>query len=95
MRLLIADDDAFFRVELCRALMSLAPAVEFLQATDRKHAMELTRTATGLEMVLLDPDLPGFDGQGGGVLKALRQGDPDTPVVVLSVSERPKEVVAP
>ncbi len=91
IRVLIADDNALFRVGLARLLGNCPEVTVVGQATD---AAEAVRKATLLrpDVVLMDLALPR-----GGSVTATRQMTverPELPVCLLTSSERPADLFA-
>lgn len=90
MKLLLVDDHALVREGLSRLLLGLDGSVEIVEAADGGQALDqIGRHA--LDLVLLDLGLPGTPGLE--VLARIRQDRPDLPVVMLSASERPDDVI--
>jgi len=79
VKLLLVDDHALFREGVALLLASLEPNVEVLQAGSCESAMELIATTTGIEIVLMDLQLPGASGLEA--IRLLRDRYPELPVV--------------
>jgi DNA-binding NtrC family response regulator len=77
-RILILDDERLVRWSLASRLRS--DGMEPLEAGSMSEALQ--QAAKGIDAAILDYRLP--DGDGLSVLKALRQGDPDLPVIMLT-----------
>lgn len=78
-RILVVEDDAFFRVTLCRVLQHHRYAVEW--AEDGLAAVQMYRSG-GYDLVLLDMIMPQQDGVE--TLFALQQLDPCVRLVAMS-----------
>ena len=91
MKLLLVDDHALFREGVALLLASLEPNVEVLQAGSCESAMELIATTTGIEIVLMDLQLPGASGLEA--IRLLRDRYPELPVVAVSSSEDKETVL--
>ena len=78
-KILVADDDPFLR-ELLRDILEQA-GYQVLEAEDGIRALEYYRTASDLDLVILDILMPGRDGLA--VLKEIR-ADSDIPVIMLT-----------
>jgi DNA-binding NarL/FixJ family response regulator len=92
LRILIVDDDAFYR----RGIREILNEQEGLQvvgeAADGDQAVELARDlrSRGLDLVLMDTDMPRVDGVS--TLERLVGDLPELPVVMLSGSMRDAEL---
>jgi len=91
IRILVVDDHTLFRRGLI-ALLSRDP--QFQTVGDAADAGEALRRAQELQpdLILLDNHLPGVNGVD--VLPALREAAPATRVVMLTVSEDERDLVA-
>jgi len=90
MKILVCDDHALFREGLELVLGQLEPGAELSSVGDAESALARVAADDGLDLVLLDLQLPGMDGFAA--LSALRREHPSVPVVVLSASESPADV---
>ncbi|MBI3915748.1 MAG: response regulator transcription factor [Betaproteobacteria bacterium] len=90
MKVLVVDDHTLIREALRNVLAELDPACEVLDAPDGAMALRLAGKHPGLDLVLLDLNLPDMDGFA--VLADLRQRYPATGVVVLSGVKDQKSV---
>jgi EAL domain-containing protein (putative c-di-GMP-specific phosphodiesterase class I) len=79
-RLLIVDDDELVGRVLVRVLRG--KGYEPTLARDGRHASELL--ATGFDLVLTDVNMPNLDGIG--LLRLVREQDPDLPVIMFAGS---------
>src|SRR5690348_8185564 len=80
-RLLVIDDDQLMRKLLSRVLS--AKGYEAVVAQDGAHAKELLDTGT-YDLILTDVHMPKIDGIG--VLRLVRERDPDFPVILFTAS---------
>ena len=92
MKVLVVDDHTLIREALRNVLAELDPECEVLEAPDGATALGLAGKHPGLDLVLLDLNLP--DMGGFAVLADLRQRYPTTGVVVLSGVKDQKSVTA-
>ncbi len=91
MRILLCDDHALFRDGLELVLEQLGEPVELTGVGDAEAALAEVRAGEDdLDLVLLDLGLPGMDGFAA--LERLRRDHPAVPVVMLSASERARDV---
>lgn len=82
-KILIVDDHTIVRQGIIRLLQELLePSPEFDEASSGQEAIDLV-SGNDYNLVLLDISLPGRDGLD--VLRQLRQINPKTPVIVLSM----------
>lgn len=79
MRLLVVEDEAALCSSIAEGLRLDGYEVDTCQ--DGLEALELCGVET-YDLILLDLNLPGLDGME--VLRRLRQGDEETPVLILS-----------
>src|SRR5262249_29279509 len=91
MKILVVDDHPLILAALGHVLKQLETAVEILDAQTAETGRKLAGEHPDLDLVLLDLSLPGTDGFA--LLEEFREQHPATPVVVLSASERPEDVV--
>ena len=87
-RVLVLDDERLVRWSLSERLR--ADGMEPVQAATVAEAMDLA--ARGVDAAILDYHLP--DGDGIAVLRQLRQGDPELPVIMLTANTEIDIVVA-
>ncbi|NWN81371.1 MAG: response regulator transcription factor [Halomonas sp.] len=81
MRFLLVEDDALLADSLLELLRGGGHRVEHLSDGDTALA-RLASAEHGVDLLLLDLNLPGTGGLE--VLEALRQHDPETPVLILT-----------
>jgi DNA-binding NarL/FixJ family response regulator len=82
MKVLVVDDHALIRNALRGVLGQLDGGLAMLEASDSRSAFDLIEAQPGLDLVLLDLNLPGKHGLAA--LEELRTRYPALPVVVLS-----------
>jgi len=88
VRILLVEDDELLGAGVRDALERARHAVEWVQ--DGRHALAALRADT-FDLVILDLGLPGVDGIE--VLRSLRAGGGETPVLVLSARDAPQQRV--
>ncbi|WP_142848803.1 response regulator transcription factor [Telmatospirillum sp. J64-1] len=86
MVVLIADDHALFRYGIKLALESLYNDVTIIQASGADEARKLAHETEGLDLILLDLQMPGLNGISE--LKQYIDTLPDVPVVIVSGSRQ-------
>ncbi len=91
MKILIADDHALFREGLHYTLQTLDSNVEILEAKNGKEVIQLVRHNPDVDLVLMDLDMPDFDGYSG--LTHLRASYPELPVVIVTASEYEQDMI--
>jgi DNA-binding NarL/FixJ family response regulator len=89
MKLLIVDDHPVLREGLAALLRQAWPDIALLQAADAAEGFALADAHPELDIVILDLMLPGMDGLSA--LAEFGRRRPDTPVLVLSSSEDPRD----
>lgn len=90
MKILLIDDHALFGDGLALLLKKQYPDCRLTQALSCGEGLALAEKAKGLDLILLDlqlPDLHGFEG-----LKRLKAARPDLPVVLVSAWASPEVV---
>jgi DNA-binding NarL/FixJ family response regulator len=92
MKILVCDDHALFREGLELVLGHLEADAELVSVGDAEAALAAVAGDDGLDLVLLDLNLPGLSGIDA--LEALRRDHPSVPVVMLSASENANDVRA-
>lgn len=90
MKVLVVDDHTLIREALRNVLAVLDSDCEVLEAPDGATALRLAGEQPGLDLVLLDLNLPDMDGFA--VLSEVRRRYPATGVVVLSGAKDQKSV---
>jgi DNA-binding NarL/FixJ family response regulator len=94
LRILIVDDDVFFRRGL-REILNEAEGIQVVgEAADGQQAIQLARTLRprGLDLVLIDTRLPRLDGIA--TAERLVDADPTLAVVMLSLSSDDSDLFA-
>jgi DNA-binding NarL/FixJ family response regulator len=89
-KILIADDHPLFRGALRLAVTGAVDDPQIIEAADLDAALTAIAKNPGLEIVLLDLNMPGSNGFSG--LMRLRAQHPATPVIVVSGSAEPATV---
>ena len=90
MRLVLADDHVLLLDALQAYLKGLEPDVEVITATDFDQALQHVTRSAGLDLVLLDLNMPGMNGLEG--LRIMKQRFPNLPVVLLSGNAGAKQI---
>ena len=91
VKVLLADDHALFREGLRLVLESLSDGpCQVVEASDFIHALAVLRSDSGVEIGLVDLNMPGMDGFSG--IEALKRAHPDMFLVIVSASEEPGDV---
>lgn len=85
MKLLLVDDHPLFREGVALLLRSIESEVEVLEAGSCEDALELIAGTRGIDIVLMDLQLPGASGLDA--IRAIRERFPEIPVVAVSSSE--------
>lgn len=93
MKILLSDDHPLFREGVKPVLEKLDPDVEIIEAADFPSAFESMRQAGEVDLVLMDLYMPGMSGIDGII--RFRAMFPETPLVVLSASERLEDMQKP
>jgi DNA-binding NarL/FixJ family response regulator len=86
--ILVVDDHPLFLEALQRAIKSVVPAAETVEAMSIETAKAALQGGTGFDLVLLDLSMPGTRGFDG--LLELRSLYPKLPIVVVSAHEDPR-----
>ena len=87
MKFVIADDHPLFRDALKRAVSSLFPEAEMLEADSTASLQNLLEQTDEPDLLLLDLHMPGASGFTG--LVHVRARFPTLPVIVVSGNEEP------
>ncbi len=93
-KVLIADDDYINRKLLTSLLKKELYQVEVLEAVDGKSALELCRTTSDIQLILVDIEMPLIDGSE--FIKRYRNENSSNQVPILAISSndlRVKEVL--
>ncbi len=90
LTILLADDHALFRDGMRYVLQQLADDVEVLDAASFPEAVKLADSHPGVNLVLMDLNMPGSDGALS--VRAFHLRYPEVPLVVVSGSERREDM---
>ena len=90
MKVLIIDDHALFREGLRYLLRSMTDELEYLESENLSRLSDLAREHPHLDLILLDLNISGADGLTS--LADIQQFWQNTPVVVVTVSERQSDI---
>lgn len=90
LTILLADDHALFRDGMRYVLQQLADDVEILDAASFPEAVKLADSHPGVNLVLMDLNMPGSDGALS--VRAFHLRNPEVPLVVVSGSERREDM---
>ena len=82
MHALVVDDDRLLREVVCEYLQEEGFAVSM--AADGTEALELVRRGAGVDVIVLDDEMPRLNGRE--LLSALRAEGREVPVVLVSGS---------
>jgi DNA-binding NarL/FixJ family response regulator len=91
VKILIIDDHLLVREGLKGVLKQVDAAAEILEAGNAAEAFRAVEATPNLDLILLDLTLP--DDRGFAVLSRFRRSHADIPVVVLSASTDPADVM--
>jgi DNA-binding NarL/FixJ family response regulator len=91
MKLLLVDDHTLFREGVALLLRSLESSVEVLEAGSCEAALETLAVNDGVDIALMDLQLPGASGVDA--IRAMRERHPDLPLVAVSSSEDKRTVL--
>lgn len=91
MKVLLLDDHPLVRSALESVIRSLGREVNVLSVANAAQARECLTEAGPIDLALLDLNLP--DGDGFSLMAEWRRAYPDMPVVIISASEQPGDVM--
>lgn len=91
-RVLVADDHELFRDAIKRLVSDAWPGVVLDEAGDLDGALEHLAHENSIDLVLIDLKMPGLNGPES--LAALREGYPDSKLIVVSASESKDDILA-
>lgn len=91
MKVLLLDDHPLVRSALESVIRSLGCEVTVLPVATAIQARSCLTEAGPIDLALLDLNLP--DGDGFSLMAEWRRAYPDMPVVIISASEQPSDVV--
>ena len=92
MKALVVDDHPLIQEAIGNVLRQLDARAQIVVADDAERGLAAAGDGRGLDLVLLDLNLPGLSGLDA--LKRFRRKLPDVPVVVLSAASDASTVVA-
>ncbi len=90
MKILLADDHPLFREGVKQVLGQLGEQTTIIDAQDYPSLFVQAQNNPGLDLALIDLNMPGMPGHHG--IREFRQRFPDVPLVVLSASESPQDI---
>ncbi|SOD96769.1 response regulator [Caenispirillum bisanense] len=90
MRIILADDHELVRAGIKPFLAGLADDMEVVECGDLPEALDLGARAP-VDLVILDLSMPGMNGDEG--LRSALAAFPGTPVVMLSASTQPADIL--
>jgi DNA-binding NarL/FixJ family response regulator len=91
MKVLLADDHALFREGVRLVLKDLVGGdIDVVEANDHLQALAAVQADHGIEIALIDLNMPGMTGFAA--LEALKAAAPDLHVVIVSASEDPRDI---
>jgi two-component system, NarL family, nitrate/nitrite response regulator NarL len=88
VRLLVADDHDLIRDMVEGLVEDLADDLRVYHAGTLPQALDLARSTSALDLILLDVRMPGMNGLAG--LKTMREARPDVPIIVMSGDTDPE-----
>lgn len=88
MRIILADDHELVRAGIKPFLSDLSAELDIVECADLPSALEKGQA----DLVILDLSMPGMNGEEG--LRAALDAFPGKPVVVLSASAQPGDILA-
>ncbi len=89
MKILLIDDSRTMR-DIARSVLVQLGDVEVLEASSGEDGLNMARTMVP-DLVLVDDTMPGMDGLA--FVRALREDDDATPVVLVGSDNRQERVV--
>ncbi len=92
MKVLIADNHALHRIGMRELLRELDPEVAVVEVGTFDSALNAVKQEPAFDLLVLDIDMPGMAGVDG--VAALHRRAPDTPLLVVTDTERPEAVRA-
>jgi DNA-binding NarL/FixJ family response regulator len=91
VRVLVCDDDALFAEALSTTLAADQRLEVIGVAHDGREALEIIRTDTNIDVVLLDVDMPRMNGIE--TLRALRAAPTPSPAVIILTGATDNELI--
>ena len=90
MKVLLVDDHSLFRAGMRYVLKELDPEIKLFEASECKQAMDAIAEDHGLDLILLDLNMPGLAGYA--CINQIILVAEDIPVVVLSADDRAETI---
>ncbi|MBI1175508.1 MAG: response regulator [Sideroxydans sp.] len=90
MTILLADDHALFRDGMRYVLQQLDKQVDILDASSFPEALQQVESHPGVDLALMDLNMPGSDGAASVRIFHLRH--PEIPLVVVSGSDQRDDI---
>lgn len=90
LQVLLADDHALFRDGMRYVLQQLSDQVDIICAGDFVEALRQAETNPGIDLALLDLNMPGSDGVAS--IRIFHNRFPGIPLVVVSGSDQRSEI---
>ena len=84
MKILVVDDHPLYRAGVVHTLHATVPDVEVTECGSVGAALERLDAGLEVQLMILDLQMPGF--QGTDSVRTVRARRPDVPVLVLSAS---------
>ena len=91
MKILIADDHELYRDALSILVQRLDPVTEIHPCSSYDELLVLARSAADWDLMLVDLNMPGLSYYDG--IAQLTAAHPNTPVIVVTSSEDPKDTL--
>lgn len=88
---LVADDDEFFRIAICSILVDRLGVAEVIETASLDEALERLSNQPEIALALFDLAMPGMESPAS--LGAVRELFPNTRVVVVSASQRRRDIL--
>ena len=82
LKVLAADSHWIARSALAKLLQGLEQELQTLEAANLDDALELAKAHADLDLILIDPVMPGMSGLEG--LQAMRKTAAGVPIIVIS-----------
>jgi two-component system, NarL family, nitrate/nitrite response regulator NarL len=89
---LIVEDHPLYRDALTQLLRQIFGPSAVLAASSAEEGLKLAESASDLQLILLDPGLPGMNG--AEALAAFRRARPSVAVIAISASEDRRDAAA-
>jgi len=90
LQVLLADDHALFRDGMRYVLQQLSDQVDVICAGNFAETLKQVETHPGLDLALMDLNMPGSDGVSS--IRIFHHHFPDVPLVVISGSDQRSEI---